>query len=236
MYTCFKISNQTWIMFIMFTFWWKANFKYVNIKYIVKYADMRKTAILWAFGSKEQVMLNFHICCHGWGFEVKVELTGVLSGGVDISEHRAAWQNGIARTWEAGESKMCMTEQASPGVRGRAAGEDHRSSKDGKRTAGKEREGYHGRDRQGGKLEITFGWGKRIKTTECFCKREDWKLECEAREGNLYSVWNELVFSEDTLKLFVIEETGSSCTGGWAPQGFSWVVHVASWWLHLWLS
>lgn len=66
-----------------------------------------------------------------------------------------------------------MTEQASPGVRGKAVAEDHRSSKDGELMAGNERKGYDGRDIQGGKLEMTFGWEMRIKTTECFCKRED---------------------------------------------------------------
>lgn len=84
---------------------------------------------------------------------------------------------------------MCMAEQASPGVRGRAVAEDHRSSKNGKRMAGKEREGYDGRDRQRGKLEMTLGWGKRIKTTECFCKRDRTEsLSVKAREGNLHSV------------------------------------------------
>lgn len=159
-----------------------------------------------------RLKLSFQGCLQGvWTFQSIEQCERMeLPGPERLERVRCAWQ-----------SKQVLGSEAELWRR------DHRSSKDGKRTAGKEREGYDGRDRQGGKLEMIFGWGKRIKTTECFCKRDRTEsLSVKVREGNLHSVWNELVFTVDTLQFFVIEETGSSCAGGWAPQGFSWVVHV----------
>lgn len=187
MYTRFKIPYQTWIMFMTFTFWWKANFQCVHIKCTIKYVVMRKTATLWAFGNKDQTLLNFHFCCRGRGFEkVQVGLPLALTEDVDILKHRTAWKDGVAGAWEAEEGER------GPGSDGRAVVEGLRSSKDGERMAG-EGERRLPRRRYTGRETGNHRWvGHGYKGKQYISVQGIGLEACEARdgtgEGNLYRV------------------------------------------------